>query len=52
MYHNGDGVALDLNEAVKWYRESASQGNADAQRALRSIERKPPSGSSAQKSAN
>jgi hypothetical protein len=52
MYYEGKGVSLDLTEAARWYRESASQGNADAQRALRSIERKPASGSSAQKSAN
>lgn len=31
MYYEGKGVALDLTEAAKWYRESASQGDADAQ---------------------
>ena len=31
MYYAGKGVALDLTEAARWYRESASQGNADAQ---------------------
>jgi hypothetical protein len=31
MYHDGDGVALDLMEAAKWYRKAAEQGNADAQ---------------------
>jgi TPR repeat protein len=31
MYYEGRGVALDLTEAAKWYRESAEQGDADAQ---------------------
>jgi TPR repeat protein len=31
MYANGDGVAADPVEAVKWYRLSAEQGNARAQ---------------------
>ncbi len=31
MYSNGEGVPLDYNEAVKWYRKAAEQGNADAQ---------------------
>jgi hypothetical protein len=31
MYHNGNGVELNLTKAVKWYRESAEQSNADAQ---------------------
>jgi TPR repeat protein len=29
-YDNGLGVEKDTNEAVKWYRKSAEQGNADA----------------------
>ena len=31
MYRNGKGVPQDYAEAVKWYRLSADQGNADAQ---------------------
>jgi TPR repeat protein len=31
MYHNGNGVALDLLSASRWYRKAAEQGNADAQ---------------------
>ena len=30
-YANGNGVAKDYVEAVKWYRKAAEQGNADAQ---------------------
>jgi TPR repeat protein len=33
-YYDGDGVAKDATEAVKWYRKSAEQGNALAQFAL------------------
>lgn len=33
-YYDGDGVAKDAAEAVKWYRKSAEQGNALAQFAL------------------
>ena len=31
MYSKGQGVPQDNNEAVKWYRLSAEQGNAKAQ---------------------
>ena len=31
MYENGQGVEKDLEEAVKWYRKAADQGNAYAQ---------------------
>ena len=31
MYENGIGVKKDNDEAVKWYREAAEQGHADAQ---------------------
>ena len=34
MYENGQGVAKDETEAVKWYRKAAEQGNADAQYSL------------------
>ena len=31
MYHNGEGVPQDYQEAVKWYRLAAEQGVASAQ---------------------
>ena len=31
MYYQGQGVTQDFKEAVKWFRLSAEQGNADAQ---------------------
>ena len=31
MFQNGKGVAQDDKEAIKWYRKSAEQGNADGQ---------------------
>lgn len=30
MYENGQGVAQDYQEAVRWYRLAAEQGNAGA----------------------
>src|SRR6266446_3364491 len=30
-YYNGEGVAKDQAEAVKWYRKAAEQNDADAQ---------------------
>jgi len=30
-YYNGDGVAQDKAEAVRWFRKAAEQGHADAQ---------------------
>ena len=33
-YENGDGVAKDKSEAVKWYRKAAEKGLVDAQRQL------------------
>ena len=30
-YYNGQGVAQDYGEAVKWFRKAAEQGNVDAQ---------------------
>ena len=30
-YDYGEGVTKDPQEAVKWYRKAAEQGNADAQ---------------------
>ena len=34
MHANGEGVAQDHVEAVRWYRKAAAKGNADAQRSL------------------
>ena len=34
MYGNGQGVPQDYTEALKWYRLSAEQGDADAQNNL------------------
>ena len=34
MYANGQGVAQDYAEALKWYRKAADQGNAKAQNNL------------------
>jgi TPR repeat protein len=31
MYDNGEGVLQDYVEAVKWYRLTADQGDANAQ---------------------
>jgi len=31
MYANGRGILKDYEEAVKWYRLAAEQGNAEAQ---------------------
>ncbi len=31
MYANGEGVSQDYQEAVKWYRRAAEQGDAGAQ---------------------
>ena len=31
MYDKGEGVEQDHEEAVKWYRKAADQGDADAQ---------------------
>jgi hypothetical protein len=33
-FNNGQGVAMDPVEAVKWYRKAAEQGNANAQNNL------------------
>ena len=40
VYDNGEGVAKDLAEAVKWYRLASEQGLAEAQSALAEIEMK------------
>lgn len=34
MYQNGDGVAANLDEAIKWYTRSAELNNAEAQYTL------------------
>ncbi len=37
MYGKGLGVPVDMNEAAKWLRKAAEQGNADAQYSLGAI---------------
>jgi TPR repeat protein len=37
MYANGEGVAQNFDEALKWYRLAAEQGNAAAQNRLGSM---------------
>lgn len=37
-YRNGEGVEQSNEEAVKWYRKAAEQGNSDAQEALTELE--------------
>ena len=39
-YYNGDGVAKDFSEAVKWYRKAAEQNVAQAQYASGRLLRK------------
>jgi len=34
MYYRGNGVEIDLDEAMRWYRVSAEQGEAKAQNDL------------------
>lgn len=36
-YENGEVVAKDIQEAVKWYRKAAEQGNTSAQASLMEI---------------
>ena len=36
-YFNGDGVEIDIKEAVKWYKKAADTGNTDAQYILGEI---------------
>jgi TPR repeat protein len=40
MYSNGEGVAQDYKEAIKYFRLSAEQGNADAQMVLEALIKK------------
>ena len=37
-YRNGEGVEQSNEEAAKWYRKAADQGNSDAQEALTELE--------------
>ena len=37
-YRNGEGVEQSNEEAVKWYRKAAEQGDSDAQEALTELE--------------
>jgi len=38
MYESGRGVEKNLNEALRWYRDSAARGNARAQQVLARLE--------------
>ena len=40
MYQEGQGVEQDLEEAIKWYRLAASQGDATAQKNLKRLEQR------------
>jgi TPR repeat protein len=40
MYYYGQGLPQDYTDAIRWYLKAAEQGYPDAQRALRSIDRK------------
>lgn len=37
IYHHGDGVAQDFQEALMWYGRAAQNGDVEAQRALGSM---------------
>lgn len=37
IYHHGDGVAQDFQEALKWYGRAAQNGDVEAQRAIGSM---------------
>ena len=37
--YRGKGVEKNLDEAVKWYRKAAAQGNAEAKKALEKLGR-------------
>ena len=37
MYYEGKGVKQSYEEASKWFKLAAEQGNADAKRALREL---------------
>ncbi len=39
MYEEGRGVNKDIEEAVRWYRKAATQGDKDAQRRLENLGR-------------
>jgi TPR repeat protein len=49
MYARGDGVLQDYAEALRWYRKSADQGNAEAQNNLQDLVAKAPAPSQAPK---
>jgi TPR repeat protein len=38
MYEEGQGVAQDYAEAVKWFRKSAEQGNEEAKKFLERLQ--------------
>ncbi len=34
MYYEGEGVNVDFEEAMRWFKLAAAQGNAEAQQRL------------------
>ncbi|CAB4438333.1 unnamed protein product [Rhizophagus irregularis] len=40
MYEKGNGVEKDLDEAIFWYKQSAKQGDIDAQNRLKELKKK------------
>jgi len=40
MYYKGQGVKLDYQEAVNWYRKAAEQGGVEAQEQVKKLEMK------------
>ena len=37
-YEKGQGVPKDMDEAIRWYRKAAEQGNKDAEKRLEVLE--------------
>ena len=38
LYEHGDGVAKDVEQAFRWYRKAADQGDEEALAILRAVE--------------
>jgi TPR repeat protein len=38
MYASGDGVELDMDEAIKWLQKSADQGDEEAIKSLKRLQ--------------
>jgi TPR repeat protein len=37
MYKDGDGIKVDIDQAIYWYKKSAEQGNQSAQDKLNEL---------------